>query len=813
MRVAAAVADRRVLRHLRPGQAAKQDLPAGGRVPLARTKSTVPQDLVNNILRVPQRQRLTLLLNEFGTGLAGRGARPEPGDPRRRARAARDRRRAEPAGQAAPAARRRDAERRPSSSPSSRSAATRSPTSSSRRGDTRRRHRLAQRPAPRRAAEAAELPHRAAHDDGRARRVLDRPDSGGAQARPGRRLRWTTSCGDVVPLAKAAKPGVKSLANTFDKGSSTAKDALPTTQQLNAATKGLPELSTNLRFILEHLDDHSAGLAHDVRAERQLASPGPGGDRYNGLEGLLQFFFDQGQDANMYNANGHFLTLDAIAAGPLHELRRRRCRPQGPGGREAVRRQRLRPVVARHPRPGPRQGRVGLGEGRAGAPDRPGDRDAGGRRRGSGAAVERRPDPVHRLPAGAMRTRPNRGLLTGSPILVGAVTVLVALVAVFLSYNANEGLPFVPTRTLHLELPDGVEPDQGQRGAPRRLPRRLRQVDHLPPGRRADGRRRAARDRRQVRQGPGRLALLRPRAAARSASSTSTSSRASRRTYFAADGTIPVGQSSLPVQIDDVTSTFDDKTRVGVQKTLGGLGDAFAGRGVGINETFGELPDLFPKLTSVMATLRDPNTRLAPFIDSADRLARVLAPVADRQAHLFGAAATTFAAFVADPDSLRDTIDEGARTRGRRDPGAARSRPFLQHAAALGAPIEQSADELRRGAARPRRGGQVGDAREPAHAGVRQAARLDARRRRRPRDRPRHLPRAGRHPGDGQDAAAAAALLRAVHHGLQLLGLLLADRGRRRQRRRTRSASRSTRSSRTRRSSSTASVSRAPSGR
>ena len=65
-------------------------------------------------------------------------------------------------------------------------------------------------------------------------------------------------------------------------------------------------------------------------------------------------------------------------------------------------------------------------------------------------------------------------------------------------------------------------------------------------------------------------------------------------TYFAADGTIPVGQSSLPVQIDDFTSTFDDKTRVGVQKTLGGLGDAFAGRGVGINETFGELPDLFP---------------------------------------------------------------------------------------------------------------------------------------------------------------------------------------------------------------------------
>ena len=32
----------------------------------------------------------------------------------------------------------------------------------------------------------------------------------------------------------------------------------------------------------------------------------------------------------------------------------------------------------------------------------------------------------------------------GSPVLVGAITLLVVIVAVFLSYNANSGLPFVP---------------------------------------------------------------------------------------------------------------------------------------------------------------------------------------------------------------------------------------------------------------------------------------------------------------------------------------------------------------------------------
>ena len=43
-----------------------------------------------------------------------------------------------------------------------------------------------------------------------------------------------------------------------------------------------------------------------------------------------------------------------------------------------------------------------------------------------------------------------------NPVLIGAVTVLVAIVAVFLAYNANNGLPFVPTRQLNVILPNGA---------------------------------------------------------------------------------------------------------------------------------------------------------------------------------------------------------------------------------------------------------------------------------------------------------------------------------------------------------------------
>src|SRR5262245_18649273 len=46
------------------------------------------------------------------------------------------------------------------------------------------------------------------------------------------------------------------------------------------------------------------------------------------------------------------------------------------------------------------------------------------------------------------------GSLAASPTLVGAVTVLVVVVAVFLSYQANQGLPFVPTYKLSAELPN-----------------------------------------------------------------------------------------------------------------------------------------------------------------------------------------------------------------------------------------------------------------------------------------------------------------------------------------------------------------------
>src|SRR4051795_9935265 len=63
-----------------------------------------------------------------------------------------------------------------------------------------------------------------------------------------------------------------------------------------------------------------------------------------------------------------------------------------------------------------------------------------------------------------MNRMADRPSLVASPVLVGAVTVLVAFIAVFIAYNANAGLPFVPTYDVKAELPSGDKLVGGNEG-------------------------------------------------------------------------------------------------------------------------------------------------------------------------------------------------------------------------------------------------------------------------------------------------------------------------------------------------------------
>ena len=47
-------------------------LPPGSTIPVTHTQSTIPADLLQNVLRLPYRERVTLIINELGAGVAAR---------------------------------------------------------------------------------------------------------------------------------------------------------------------------------------------------------------------------------------------------------------------------------------------------------------------------------------------------------------------------------------------------------------------------------------------------------------------------------------------------------------------------------------------------------------------------------------------------------------------------------------------------------------------------------------------------------------------------------------------------------------------
>src|SRR4051794_41479654 len=64
-----------------------------------------------------------------------------------------------------------------------------------------------------------------------------------------------------------------------------------------------------------------------------------------------------------------------------------------------------------------------------------------------------------------MRPRqPGFAALAGNPTLVGAVTVLATVVAVFLAYNANAGLPFTPVYQVDALVQNGSGLIRGNEG-------------------------------------------------------------------------------------------------------------------------------------------------------------------------------------------------------------------------------------------------------------------------------------------------------------------------------------------------------------
>jgi virulence factor Mce-like protein len=278
-----------------------------------------------------------------------------------------------------------------------------------------------------------------------------------------------------------------------------------------------------------------------------------------------------------------------------------------------------------------------------------------------------------------MRNRSGLSGVASNPILVGAVTVLVVIVAVFLAYNANNGLPFVSTYNLKARVPNAdalVKGNEVRIGGVR-----VGVVKKVVPVHLSDGRVAAelslSLDKNAEPLPVDSTITVRPKSALGLKFLQVTPGDSKKG--FEAGETIPVTASHPePVDIDEFFDMFDEPTRKAIRQNLAGFGNALAGRGPQLNEAFGALRRTVESGQPVLRKIVEPSSNFAGFWRALEDLSATVAPVAETQASMFAALDRTFAAFarVSRP-YIQETIEKSPPTLDEVNADLPAIRPFL----------------------------------------------------------------------------------------------------------------------------------------
>jgi virulence factor Mce-like protein len=287
----------------RPGTSPRA-LKAGATIPVARTASTIPVDLINNILRRPYRERLRIILNELGAGVGGRAedlnAAIRRGSPAlretdrvlsilgRQNNVLRDLTQDADTVVGDLAGNRKDVGRWVKETEDAATA------SAQRRDDIaaglRRLPAFLRELTP----TMAELGRTA---DAQAPSLRDLNASAGQLER---------LLSDLGPFSESSRVNIRSLAKAADAGRPAVRAARPSVAELTRTTEKAPELANNLAITLKDLDDRGRAVEADKRS--------PGGKGYTGFEAFLQYVFDQAMAINIFDANNHILKVNLFAS-------------------------------------------------------------------------------------------------------------------------------------------------------------------------------------------------------------------------------------------------------------------------------------------------------------------------------------------------------------------------------------------------------------------------------------------------------------------------------------------------------------------
>src|ERR1019366_6792009 len=284
-----------------PGTSGKV-LPPGSTIPVSHTQSTIPADLLQNVMRMPYRERLTLIINELGAAAAGRS-----GD----LQAALQR--------AVPALTETDSLLNLLGNDST---TLQNLTRDSNTVVTALANNTGT--AERFITEANNVASDTATQQGNLKLTLQKLPGLLAQARPAlAKLDAAVTANqpvvnnlnaasgqihrlsnDLPSFSRSARHALKSLGQASVTGKTAVQAAAPTVAALNMFAMPTPELAQNLAIVLRDLDTQKRAVERDPRS--------PGGKAFSGLQALLGYVFNQTLAINAFGPLGHFLAVDAF---------------------------------------------------------------------------------------------------------------------------------------------------------------------------------------------------------------------------------------------------------------------------------------------------------------------------------------------------------------------------------------------------------------------------------------------------------------------------------------------------------------------
>ncbi|HEY3945762.1 MAG TPA: MlaD family protein [Solirubrobacteraceae bacterium] len=279
-------------------------LKSGSTIPVTHTFSTIPADLLNDIMRLPYRERLTLIVNELGAGVAGNGQNLSAALHR-----------------AVPALAETDnlltllANDSATINDLTHNADTLITALANNSGTIERFIDESNNIATETNTQQSNL--KATFHDLPPFLEQLKPSlaklSGTLDANYPVLQNLNSSAGeidrllvDLPPFSRSALPALRTLGKASVTGKSAVIAAKPVVKNLNQFATHTPELGQNLAIVLHDLDNRSRAVESNPSS--------PGGKGYTGLEAMLQYVFNQTLDLDYYGRYGHMEAIDAFVS-------------------------------------------------------------------------------------------------------------------------------------------------------------------------------------------------------------------------------------------------------------------------------------------------------------------------------------------------------------------------------------------------------------------------------------------------------------------------------------------------------------------